>query len=142
MRVVQVGSRVSMLSVCVVLAVVAAACGGDDRKHNNPGVSSEDQTDGGSAERCVDKDGDGFGKFCKEGVDCDDGDPDTTDECVRCVKPNKDCPCDPQPPVFCKPSDREGDGGVYKCAEGSRFCREGYWSDCEAVGDYVFVRTN
>lgn len=118
------------------------ACAGDSRKHDNPSVSSNETDDGGSAERCIDRDDDGYGKYCKEGPDCDDDDPDTTDECVRCKKPHLDCPCEPQPPQYCVPAEREGDGGTYKCAEGSRYCRDGYWSDCEAVGDYVFVPNN
>jgi hypothetical protein len=30
------------------------------------------------------------------------------------------------------------DGGILVCAEGSRYCRDSYWSDCETIGEYVF----
>jgi hypothetical protein len=136
--------RVVSSWLCVgLLCAGLAACAGDGRKRNNPSVNADDQLDGGDEEVCVDEDGDGYGPFCVgTGLDCDDKDPNVTDECVRCRTPHRDCPCDDDLPISCKPEDREADGGVWKCAEGTRWCRDGYWSDCEAAGDYVFFPTN
>lgn len=131
------GARVS-LAFLLALSVVACSDGGGKPKKS--GIGTGDETDGGETDECIDLDDDGYGKYCGYGLDCDDHDPEVTDECRRCVKPNKNCPCDlGELPVSCKPKDIQGDGGVYQCSEGSRYCRDGYWSDCEAIGDYVFV---
>jgi hypothetical protein len=104
-------------------------------------VSSGD--DGGSnTPACIDHDGDGYGQYCALGPDCDDNDPTITDQCRRCAATGQDCPCKAGTmPVTCKPPTIIGDGGTFVCSEGTRYCRDGYWSACEILGQYVFVKS-
>jgi len=89
---------------------------------------------------CQDDDGDGFGVGCSRGDDCDDTDPAVTDACYRCAEPNDGCPCERGTrPIFCMPDSIHVDGGVLVCSEGSRYCRDGTWSACEAIGEFTFV---
>jgi hypothetical protein len=96
--------------------------------------------DAGDEYECVDEDGDGFGLYCDKGSDCDDGDPSVTDECRRCKQPKLNCPCKPGTmPMKCDPPDMHVEGGTLVCSEGTRYCRDGFYSDCEIIGQYVFV---
>lgn len=122
-----------------LLMLTAAACGGGKDKPA-PSVPVGNDGDGGADGECVDEDGDGFGTNCEQGRDCDDSDPDVTDECRRCAGAIKDCPCKPGTKAMsCTPAPKRQDGGTLVCKEGNRYCRDGYWSDCEALYDYVFV---
>lgn len=107
----------------------------DDDPAGKPGPPP----DGGNDEECVDEDGDGRGRYCSGGYDCDDSDPTITDECRRCRWPNEGCPCEPGTEwLSCDPPDRPTDGGVFVCTEGTRYCRDGEWTACEVIGEYVF----
>lgn len=118
-------------------------CGGDGGGGSSaPTVSLGG--DGGTGRRvCVDEDGDGFGKNCGGGADCDDEDPSVTDECRRCVSPNKGCPCEAGTPPMggCKPPDmaatKDGVQGKWVCSEGTRYCRDELWSECEILWQYA-----
>lgn len=132
-----------MLKVCRLVSVLSllllsfAACGGDDKP--GPSVVTDDDEDAG-AEVCIDNDHDGYGRHCGRGSDCNDNDPNITDECRRCAQVNENCPCKPgSPQQRCDPPPQKVDGGQLVCSEGTRYCREGYWSACEIIGDYVFV---
>jgi hypothetical protein len=123
----------------VCLGLPLAACGGG-ASNAPPGPSTSNQDDGGAEVTCIDDDGDGFGNHCQLGSDCDDADPAVTDECRRCVLPTKDCPCKSGTrAVSCAPPVQRVMGGTLVCREGNRYCRSGYWSDCETIGQYVFV---
>jgi hypothetical protein len=127
----------------ICLGLLVAACGGQDAK-DPPGVSTGggDELDAEvEVPTCIDNDGDGYGKHCDLGADCDDGDPDATTECRRCgTTPTKDCPCKSGTrPLSCVPPTMQVEGGTLVCKEGSRYCRSGYWSDCESIGGYVLV---
>lgn len=94
---------------------------------------------------CIDDDGDGYGEGCGD-PDCDDADPEVTDLCFRCGRaPREDCPCEPgtAPETTCTPppivGEQDGVVGSFVCSEGTRYCRDGLWSVCEAIGEYVFV---
>lgn len=93
---------------------------------------------------CVDEDGDGYGKGCAAGPDCDDDDADVTDLCIRCSVPATGCPCDPgTEAVACVPppyrgTDASGVSGTYKCSDGTRYCALGEWGACQALTAYVF----
>jgi len=125
----------------VLIALCVAACGDDA---GPPTISTEPTDDGGTVSRCIDEDGDGAGRRCGK-VDCDDNDPDITDECLRCNEPSEDCPCDEgTPPELCVPEDlhdtKEVNGQLLQCVEGARYCHEPpglagtfVWSDCEGV---------
>lgn len=122
----------------VALFIAAIGCGAD--KPRPPGsLIPIDDEDAGSPTACIDRDGDGFGRNCKKGKDCDDDDPEITDQCRRCITITKDCPCKPGTAALrCTPPVIEVEGGILVCEEGSRYCRDGYWSDCETIGEYVF----
>jgi hypothetical protein len=126
------------LFLVTCLCLVLAACGGS--KHKTPAsTSTGGDEDGGADVVCTDEDGDGYGLHCELGPDCDDHDPDVTDECRRCGGVAKDCPCKPGTrAVTCTPATLHVAGGTLVCKEGNRYCRSGYWSDCETIGGYVF----
>jgi hypothetical protein len=119
------------------LCLAAIGCSADARPVSST-VPPGDDDDAGP-ELCIDRDHDGWGKNCDKGKDCDDNDPEITDECRRCLNVVKDCPCKPGTVAQrCVPPTIHVDGGVLVCAEGSRYCRGSYWSDCETIGNYVF----
>lgn len=135
-------------TLCLTGFFVLFGCGGDDGGTEPPASTNDGGTSTGSGRRqCMDEDGDGYGPYCGEGLDCDDDDPEITDECRRCRVPNKDCPCEPgTKPLTCDPDDVEttqnGVKGVLVCSEGARYCRDGAWSDCEIIWMYTtFVAT-
>lgn len=123
------------LAVCLSMLGVWG-CAGDDAP---PTKKTTKDRDAGDEFVCVDEDGDGWGLYCDLGVDCNDDDPDVTDECRRCAQPNENCACAPGTmPLMCTPPDIRVDGGVLVCSEGTRYCRDGRWSECEIIGQYVF----
>jgi hypothetical protein len=123
----------------LALALITAALGCGDDDTRSPGVPPDGDEDAG-LRVCTDVDNDGYGKYCSRGNDCDDNDPNITDECRRCVRVAKDCPCPASTlPVSCDPPTQRVDGGILVCEDGTRYCRDGYWSDCELVGNYVFI---
>jgi hypothetical protein len=134
--------RVAGACSLLCLGLLVAACGGKDET-DPPGVSiggGEDMDAMVADLSCIDNDGDGFGKHCDLGSDCDDADPSMTNECRRCGTPTKDCPCKSGTrPLSCIPPTKQVEGGTLVCKEGSRYCRSGYWSDCESIGGYVLV---
>jgi hypothetical protein len=96
--------------------------------------------DAGDEYACVDEDGDGYGTYCDKGADCDDTDPSITDACRRCTQPKLNCPCKPGTmPMKCDPPNIKVEGGTLVCSEGTRYCRDGVYSDCEIIGQYVLV---
>ncbi len=129
------------VAMCFLVCMLVASVGCGNRKKVGVGPAvPADGSDGGS-DVCIDKDMDGYGPHCSAGPDCNDHDPNITDECVHCVTPNQDCPCTPGTKfISCKPPTRIGDGGTYVCSEGTRYCRGGFWSACEIIGQYIFVK--
>lgn len=87
--------------------------------------------DAGPKRVCVDEDGDGFGDNCTFGPDCDDTDPEVTDECYRCATDGTEgCACDEEGArVECgKIISRLGD--QVTCGFGWSTCSEGVWGPC------------
>ena len=128
--------------VVLVVGLGSAGCGGGDDDGPTTMAPSGRHDAGNGSRRCVDNDDDGFGDFCEDGDDCDDDDPEVTDECRRCVVPNKSCPCEAgTKPMYCDPEDlhttQNGKTGVLVCSEGTRYCREELWSDCEILFQYA-----
>lgn len=104
------------------------ACG-DEPEGNAPVVASEGE--------CVDLDGDGFGSHCSAGPDCDDRSPDIHTGCTDCAAPSAGCACEPgTAPASCYLDVTREDGDLM-CHEGTRYCREGVWSQCEDIFSYV-----
>jgi hypothetical protein len=127
-----------VFGLAVMVAMLGAACGGDGAA---PPAKKVTRSDAGSDEfMCVDDDGDGFGLYCELGTDCDDTDPEITDECRRCMSPKEGCTCKPgTAPVKCDPPSIKVAGGTLVCSEGTRYCRDSAWSACEIIGQYTFV---
>ncbi|MDD9966344.1 MAG: hypothetical protein OXR73_08980 [Myxococcales bacterium] len=132
-----------MFAGCVLFSL-STACGSSSTP--GPAPVSLGSPDASTDEReCIDDDEDGFGRYCGY-RDCDDSDPEITDECFRCndEEPDEGCPCEPgTEPAECIPPSYEGveNGvrGTYVCSEGTRYCVEGEWGDCKVIGAYVFV---
>ena len=140
-------SRVHAWSYGLLIAALLG-CGGDDGGGPEEVITSD--VDGGDgARRCVDDDDDGFVVSCSRSPrDCDDGDPMITDECRRCIQAAEGCPCEPgTEAMHCDPEDqrvtRDGVMGVVICDEGTRWCRDGAWTECEILWQYAtFVPDN
>jgi hypothetical protein len=116
------------------LSAVLVACSDDDKA---PPVE-DSELDAGTSE-CIDSDGDGFGKGCRRGSDCDDQNPDVTTGCYRCIHPETEgCACqDGTVPAVCFLDSKKTDAGTTVCSEGTRYCRDGKWTGCESVRTYV-----
>jgi hypothetical protein len=136
-----------MRATCLSLFLsvfLMVGCGGDDG--GGPPVSTNPMGDGGrDDDECVDEDGDGAGRRCPV-FDCNDDDPEITDECMRCREPSEDCPCDEgTDAMLCIPDNvgeqKEEDGLLLQCFEGQRYCREAVgadedvwvWTDCVGI---------
>jgi hypothetical protein len=134
--------RISGLLLCMA-GLLLVSCG--DEEGNPPGTVSVDIEDAGAAEPCADEDGDGYGSNCTLVDDCDDSDTSITNQCEVCTKVvAKGCPCEPgTKPMACDPEDikttRDGVRGTLVCSEGTRYCRDGFYSDCEALVEYTFT---
>jgi len=135
--------RATGLSVFLSVFLLVG-CGGDDG--GSPPVSVDPGDDGGmDNDDCVDADGDGAGRRCAGGFDCNDDDPEITDDCVRCLEPAKNCPCEEgTEAMLCTPDNLgeqvEMNGQLLQCTEGQRFCQEAasvegtwVWTDCAGV---------
>lgn len=121
-------TRIWAAGVWAALAV-AAACSGGGGEPGGP-ISAGEST-------CVDRDGDGYGEGCAAGHDCDDDDPETSTQCLRCAQPNTGCPCAlGTQPIACYLDKTEADDGTVMCNEGTRYCRDSRWSACENVHTY------
>jgi hypothetical protein len=134
------GVRTWIIAGCLVFAASSgmgssAGCSGDDTKR--PIAASPDD-DAGSNDVCMDADGDGYGKNCSLGSDCDDTDPSVTVECRRCLITGPDCPCQPGTMnMRCNPPPEKVQGGTIVCTEGTRYCRDGVWGACETIAEYT-----
>ena len=67
---------------------------------------------------------------CGAGVDCDDTDPLSTNECRGCSAPDTGCACDDsvtELPCYLDPVDVDGSA---MCLQGTRFCRDKAWTAC------------
>jgi hypothetical protein len=90
-----------------------------------------------SPDACVDRDGDGYGRGCEPGADCDDRDPDIQSGCV-CTRVAEGCACEAgQPPQPCELPLTENEYGQPVCHEGTRYCRDGVWGGCESVQSFL-----
>jgi len=129
-------SRVLMLFCALALVSTAVACGGDDGSPKAPMVTAD------AGYSCVDMDDDGYGENCAAGEDCDDNDQAVTDQCVSCLDNavQTGCACEPQVGLQCAPPPIPHPDGLLICREGTRYCRDGFWTACEPLGDYMLVR--
>ncbi len=120
---------------CLLVFFVCAACA-EDADYRTSAFSGIETGD--ARRSCVDNDGDGYGQNCTIGNDCDDADPEVTNGCFRCAHVVQGCPCEPgQPAISCFLEPTQTEDGRVVCHEGTRFCREGFWSDCESIRSYL-----
>ncbi len=123
--------------VCSLFAVLSlsGACGnGDDASNREEPVKIGPSKP--NAQTCVDEDGDGFGRYCADGPDCDDGDDSRFDDCP-CFEEREGCGCEQDaPPQECELSSKQYRDGVLLCATGVRYCRDGIWTDCIGTAAY------
>ncbi len=118
--------------LCLSLSITLAACAPDDPRPAAQQSTSEVGSAGDPSHACVDADHDGFGDWCARGLDCDDADPRTTNECFRCAEPAENCACDEGArPVACD-VDRNGPVIPVTCYVGQRTCVRGHWNRCTA----------
>lgn len=94
---------------------------------------------------CEDSDGDGYGRNCAQGNDCDDNNPLVGTTCDACLRPNAGCACvegsAALPCNLATGTTATGPEGI--CRLGQRACRDGRWSLCEpfALGASQVVGT-
>jgi hypothetical protein len=137
-------------ALCLVGLVSWIGCGGGGGgSAGGDSVSAGAGTGAGASHTCLDEDGDGFGKYCVAGADCNDADPTVTDECRRCATPTQGWPCEPgAKPMRCDPhysqtTTMNGQTGTLVCSEGSRYCRDSVYSGCEVLLGYAtFIPNN
>ncbi len=87
---------------------------------------------------CIDQDGDGFGRGCDLGRDCDDADPDVTTDCwlANCetTPTAPGCACDAAGTVIdCGEMHSVIDDRAL-CGYGAQLCDDGQWSGCRLTG--------
>lgn len=127
--------RFSVLLCALGLIAIAGACGDDDGLPPPP-----PPPDAGYS--CIDTDGDGYGIGCLTGDDCDDTNADITSQCRSCLDDavRENCPCEPQMGLLCVPPRIRVAEGILVCREGTRYCRDGFWTACEPEGEgYVLI---
>jgi len=112
----------SLYLLAAAAAALVSCTGQDDAPGSAPDASIPSA--------CVDADGDGFGLGCGPGLDCDDADPLSTNECRSCAEHDTGCACDgsvAEETCYLDPVDV---GGRPICHEGTRFCRDAAWTAC------------
>ena len=80
--------------------------------------------------KCIDNDGDGYGKNCPKGIDCDDNNPNFASVCPDCSKQNwEGCPCKAVA-ANCYSGEPIWLGkGI--CQAGVQLCKTGFWGICK-----------
>ncbi len=102
-----------------------------------PGLATTDAGVGLARPLCADQDGDGYGRGCELGPDCDDADTRVTIECraATCeANPlSEGCPCEGNAVSDCgKVTQYYGDHVI--CGYGAQLCNDGMWTECRLVG--------
>lgn len=132
------GIALRFVALASLASLMAIGCGGGGGGSADAGGDFVVGGDG-DAGMCIDEDDDGFGVNCAK-RDCDDTDPEITTECFRCTTPGPGCPCEPgTAPIHCIPPSIPVKGGLLVCRDGTTYCRDGKWSACEVIGEYMFV---
>jgi YVTN family beta-propeller protein len=103
--------------------------GGDDA--GNTDGSGTGPGPGNNPDTCVDNDGDGYGKNCQAGPDCDDANPNFAVVCPNCAKNSfPGCPCS-----VAAQNCYSGDPvwiGKGECTAGVQLCQNGFWGSCQS----------
>src|SRR5690606_24154332 len=113
----------------LVLCVGSVAC--EDQKAPRRGDDESNET---QLLACVDEDGDGYGRSCDKGRDCDDSDPEVTNDCdlANCDKTPTapGCKCDEAGAVIECGEQHATIDDRSLCGYGVQLCDEGRWSGC------------
>ncbi|MEY2931876.1 MAG: hypothetical protein RL033_2625, partial [Pseudomonadota bacterium] len=119
----------------LLLALLAGALGCSDEGDGRPApptpaLQLTHNSDAGTINGCVDRDGDGYGIACTMGADCDDADPAITMECLCQDEHTPGCACtNSGEQVSCGTVySRVGDQVV--CGEGISTCDGRTWGEC------------
>ena len=99
------------------------------------GEPAEDPLEAPGGPTCIDKDGDGFGAGCGNGLDCNDEDPMVGPECYECVGNPTGCPCTIEGSTFACGELSQDAAGQPVCLMGEKTCVQGKWSACIAKGE-------
>ena len=103
----------------------------EDTVEPQPDVKPDTKTDTGAEvnPKCIDEDGDTFGKYCAAGPDCDDLNPNFAKACPECGGGNvPGCPCKGiAAPCYSGDANWVGKG---ICKAGVQSCKDGFWSEC------------
>jgi hypothetical protein len=130
-----------LLPLLLLASVLAVGC--DSILLDPAGVPDADMDEPGLDEvpeeilvPCVDRDGDGFGRNCDLGADCDDRDPTRATECGPVALDGEAGPeCEVGETEACYVLNG-GDERTLNCSSGTRSCVNGLWSHCRAVQSY------
>src|SRR5690606_4180601 len=114
------------LVFALALAALPVACSDDESRL--PGTSAGGS--GGGSSQCIDADGDGFGYACPNGQDCDDADPNVTNECHVCTKPRPGCPCSTEGARTACGQVESKVGDQVTCGYGESVCTNGESAEC------------
>jgi streptogramin lyase len=94
-----------------------------------PDTAQPDAAADSTPNKCIDEDGDGFGKFCVAGLDCDDANPNFAKACPNCNDGNvPGCSCKGiAAPCYSGDPNWVGKG---ICKAGVQPCKDGFWGAC------------
>ena len=115
-------------AVVLLVALVWSGC-----QSTNDWTGGGGDDDGGidSGGECPDEDGDGHGRGCAAGLDCDDSDPLHFNDCPHCVDgPAEGCSCAEGATAATCYSGPEGTLGIGVCRAGYRSCVDQAWTEC------------
>lgn len=122
------------LTVLCAWLVLLAGCSSERGETSGPLDNNWGPEDAGAdaaVRECIDEDGDGFGRNCKNGLDCDDSDPEITDECYHCAHEGTlGCPCDEEGARAECGQVLSKFGDQVTCGYGWSTCSEGAWGPC------------
>lgn len=121
-----------------LMIALSMACGDGDAQPPNDPRRSESEADGSDSKKCIDADGDGFGRRCDEGPDCDDDDDTVFEGCATCFAEKEGCGCELDAlPVECELSAEEAAKSSPLCKTGTRYCRDGRWTGCVGIASFA-----
>lgn len=122
-----------------LLLTANQGCSGEDPS-SAPGASAP-PAPADTLAGCEDNDGDGFGPSCAAGSDCDDGDPQVTNQCYRCQEPGTEgCACaaeGSQAPCGVTVSQQQAS---LECGKGVSRCENGGWTKCEVTSTFTYQK--
>jgi Mg-chelatase subunit ChlD len=121
------------LLVAAICTVLLLGCEQNGRLPS-VGTGVDGVVGGDAPTNCVDADLDGFSANCTGTRDCDDNDPEITDECYECATPSEGCACDNEGELAECGHVSSISGDIVSCVVGHRICTGGQWGACDIEG--------